>query len=70
VVGDAAVPASVPVTAVVSGLLSTETLPPSSATTSGKDPGVQGMPVLCGSLALVTAWQVVQYTSATAALPP
>jgi len=49
-----------PVTAAVDGLRSMLTAPPSAATTSGKEPGVQGMPVLCGSFAFVTAWQVVQ----------
>ena len=54
-------PAFVPVTAVAVGLFSMKTLPPPSLSTmSGKEPGVHGMPVLCGSLALVTAWQVVQ----------
>jgi hypothetical protein len=63
-------PAFVPVTAVAVGLFSMNTVPPPSLSTmSGKEPGVHGIPVLCGSLALVTAWQVVQYTSATSALP-
>jgi hypothetical protein len=62
-------PAFVPVTAEVLGLFSMKTVPPSSGNWSGKEPGVQGRPVLCGSFASVTAWQVVQYTSATVALP-
>ena len=53
-------PAFVPVTAAVSGLFSTKTVPAVAATWSGNEPGVQGIPVLCGSFALVTAWQVVQ----------
>ena len=42
-------------------LFSMKTVPPPSlSTASGNDPGCHGMPVLCGSSAFVTAWQVVQ----------
>ena len=52
--------ACVPVTLALVGLRSMLIPPPSAATWSGKDPGVQGTPVRWGSLASVTAWHVVQ----------
>ena len=41
----------------------------SLATRSGKEPGVHGWPVRCGSVSSVTEWHVTHVTAATFALP-
>src|SRR5438445_11382485 len=63
-------PADVPVTALLSGLFSMKACASASlATRSGKEPGVHGWPVRCGSVSSVTEWHVTHVTAATFALP-
>src|ERR1700690_2639961 len=70
VLASASMPTLVPVTTPALAVFSmNDGSPASTGTWNGNEPGVHGVPVLCGSFASVTAWHVVQYTAATFAWP-